>query len=253
VYSPTELRHITMTDTMKQRILIIEDDLRMLELLCKGLLEEGHTAMPASDGDAGLELAHRLDFDAIVLDLGLPGRDGIDIALSLRAHQRRAFILMVTARDREDDIIRGLDSGADHYLVKPFSFPELLARLNGLARSPRRAAVGSSLHLDSVRLTARRGNTAIQLTRSEYLLLAALHQHVGRTVSRHVLIESIWGSEPIGPSALDVLVNSLRTKFDAPYAHKSILTARGLGYSLQPETSTPAFLRSSGSLGEQIP
>jgi DNA-binding response OmpR family regulator len=237
---------------MKLRILIIEDDPRMLELLCKGLREEGHTAMSARDGDTGLELALRHDFDAIVLDLGLPGRDGIEIALSLRAQERRAFILMVTARDREDDIIRGFDSGADHYLVKPFSFPEMLARLNGLARSPHRVAVGSSLNLDSIRLTARRGSAVIQLTRSEYLLLAALHRHFGKTVSRQALIESVWGSEPIGPNALDVLVNSLRTKFDAPYARKSILTIRGVGYSLQSEACAPAFPRPFISLGEQI-
>jgi DNA-binding response OmpR family regulator len=223
-----------MISIEKQRILVIEDDPRMLELLCKGLREEGHTAMPAPDGDTGLELALRHDFDAILLDLGLPGKDGIDIALTLRAQQRRAFILMVTARDSEDDIIRGLDSGADHYLVKPFSFPEMLARLNGLARSPRRPAT-TSLFLDSVRLTAHRGNSIIQLTRSEYFLLSALYNRAGEVVSRNALTESVWGSEPVGPNALDVLVNSLRTKFDAPYAHKAILTSRGIGYSLHPE------------------
>jgi DNA-binding response OmpR family regulator len=240
-----------MTATTKLRILIIEDDPRMLELLCKGLREEGHTTVPAPDGDTGLDLALRHDFDAILLDLGLPGRDGIDIALTLRAANKRAFIVMVTARDTEDDVIRGLDSGADHYLVKPFSFAEMLARLNGLTRATRRSGPGSSLQLDPVRLTVRRGNKVIHLTRSEYLLLSALHQRTGETVLRQTLIEVIWSSEPAGPNALDVLVNSLRTKFDAPYPHKSILTARGVGYSLQPET-TPTTSDTSTPLQEQI-
>jgi DNA-binding response OmpR family regulator len=224
-----------MTATNKLRILIIEDDPRMLELLCKGLREEGHTTVPAPDGDTGLDLALRHDFDAILLDLGLPGRDGIDIALTLRAENKRAFILMVTARDAEDDVIRGLDSGADHYLVKPFSFAEMLARLKGLTRATPRSAPSSSLALDPVRLTVRRGNKVINLTRSEYLLFSALHRRTGETVIRQTLIEFIWGSDPISPNALDVLVNSLRTKFDAPYEHKSILTVRGVGYSLQPD------------------
>lgn len=224
-----------MIATTNQRILVIEDDPRMLELLCKGLREVGHTAMPASDGDAGLDLALNYDFDAIILDLGLPCRDGLDIALSLRAHNKATAILVVTARDAEDDIIRGLESGADHYLVKPFSFAEMLARLNSLSRISRNIDPrSSSLILNPVRLTASRDSTVIHLTRSEYLLLAALHERAGEAVSRQVLIESVWGNEDIGPNTLDVLVNSLRNKFDVPYATKRILTVRGVGYALQP-------------------
>jgi DNA-binding response OmpR family regulator len=234
--------------TRPQRILIIEDDQRMLELLCKGLREVGHTAMPASDGDSGLELAMNYNFDAIILDLGLPGRDGFDIATSLRACNKTTAILVVTARDSEDDIIRGLESGADYYLVKPFSFPEILARLDSLTRTSHRASLGSSLTLNPVRLTALRENTVVRLTRTEYLLLATLHHFVGEPVPRHFLIGSIWGKEPISSNTLEVLVNSLRSKFDAPYSTKRILTIRGTGYMLQSAASgeqyTPSDSRS---------
>lgn len=222
---------------VKQRILIIEDDSRMLDLLCKGLRELGHTAMPASDGESGLDLALNHDFDAIILDLGLPVRDGIQIVVTLRAQNRHTPILIVTARDAEDDIIRGLESGADHYLVKPFSFPELLARLNGLTRTPARANFESPIGLNPVRLTALRDNKIIQLTRSEYLLLSTLSHHAGKTVSRQLLTESIWGDAQVDPNTLDVLVNSLRGKFDSPYEAKRILTIRGAGYALQPEST----------------
>jgi DNA-binding response OmpR family regulator len=224
-----------MTATRPQRILVIEDDPRMLELLCKGLREVGHTVMPTSDGNSGLELAMNYDFEVVVLDLGLPGRDGLEVARSLRAYKKNTAILVVTARDAEDDIIRGLESGADHYLVKPFSFPEMLARLDSLARTSHRIGCRSSLNLNPVRLTALRENVVIQLTRTEYLLLAALHHHIGVPVSRHSLIESLWGNEPINSNTLDVLVNAVRSKFDAPYATKKILTVRGVGYMLQPE------------------
>lgn len=228
-----------MTHTLQQRILVIEDDPRMLELLCKGLRDVGHTAMPASDGDSGLDLAIHYDFDAIVLDLGLPARDGMEIVQTLRAQNRRVPILIVTARDAEDDIIRGLEAGADHYLVKPFSFPELLARLNGLSRAPGRFTADTMLVLNPARLTALRDNKIIQLTRSEYLLLSTLHQHAGKPVARHTLSESIWGGTQVDANTLDVLVNSLRSKFDGPYAVKRICTVRGVGYALQPESAAP--------------
>jgi two-component system OmpR family response regulator len=226
-----------MIHSVKQRVLVVEDDPRMLELLCKGLREVGHTAMPASDGEAGLDLATSHDFDAIVLDLGLPIRDGMQIIASLRVQQRSTPILIVTARDTEDDIIRGLEAGADHYLVKPFSFPELLARLDGLTRTPSRA-VDDSIGLNPLRLTALRDNSIIQLTRSEFLLLSALCSRPGRPVPREVLAQSVWGEAYVDPNSLDVLVNSLRSKFDGPYATKRILTVRGLGYVFQSENAS---------------
>jgi DNA-binding response OmpR family regulator len=204
----------------------------MLELVCKGLREAGHTPMPASDGEAGLDLAMRLEFDSIILDIGLPGLDGYSVARTIRA-TKKVPILMLTARDGEENILRGFDDGADDYLTKPFSFRELLARVHALRR-------GSSQHheqallLDPSRLTAHRDNLAIQLTRSEFLLLSALHQHCGTPVSRRDLMEAVWGSkQTISANALDVLVNALRLKLDADHKTKMIVTLRGVGYVLQ--------------------
>jgi DNA-binding response OmpR family regulator len=227
--------------TFQQRVLVVEDDPRMLELLCKGLREVGHSAVPASDGEVGLELAMNHEFDAIVLDLGLPLRDGLEIVLALRRHNRETPVLVVTARDAEDDVIRGLESGADHYLVKPFSFPELLARLNGLVRSPCRNRADSQLLLNPLRLTALRDGKVIPLTRSEYLLLSTLRDYACQPVSRQLLTKAVWGNGLIDSNTLDVLVNSLRSKFDGPFANKRILTVRGVGYVLQSET-VPDFV-----------
>lgn len=227
-----------MKPIVSQRILVVEDDPRMLELLCKGLREIGHTAMPAPDGQVGLDLAMNHEFDAILLDLGLPLRDGLDVLRALRGHNRSTPILILTARDAEEDVLRGFESGADHYIVKPFSFRELIARLNGLARSLPHNRTNSQLVLNPIRLTVLRDGNVIHLTRSEYLLLAALHDDTGHTVSRQSLTKAIWGNKPIDPNTLDVLVNSLRGKFDASHAYKRIVTTRGVGYSLQPEASS---------------
>ncbi len=215
------------------RILVVEDDARMLELLSQGLREAGHTVMPASDGQTGLELATRFVFDIIVLDIGLPARTGYDVAGSLRAASNAVAILMLTARDSEDDIIRGFDYGADDYLIKPFSFPELLARLNALARSMTTRTSKPSLTVDCARLTAIRDNVPVQLTRAEFLLLQALIEHAGKPVTRQKLIDGLWGREPVQSNNLDVLVNSLRSKFDAPFPIRLIATVRGIGYCLQ--------------------
>lgn len=219
--------------TINQRVLVVEDDARMLELVCKGLREVGHTPMPASDGDAGLELAMNFNFDSIILDIGLPGRDGYSIAHDIRAAKKDIPILMLTARDSEEDILRGFNFGADDYLTKPFSFRELLARLNVLGRvSPLHRV--NTLTMDLTRLTVHRENAVIQLTRNEFLLLTVLHQHAGTAVERQVLLETVWGTEQTIPAnALDVLINALRRKLDAPYHTKMILTVRGVGYRLQ--------------------
>ena len=222
-------------------ILVVEDDERMRDLLCRGLRDFGHTAMPASDGGAGLDLAMAFAFDVIVLDVGLPIRDGYEIARTIREQGRLAPILMLTARDSEDDIIRGLESGADDYLLKPFSFPELVARLRVLSRATLQITASSALILDPSRLTATRGKTSISLTRHEFLLLSLLHEQANRTVSRESLMQVVWG-ERKNPrtNALDVLVNSLRTKLDDPFAYKMIETIRGFGYRLDPN-AVPAL------------
>jgi DNA-binding response OmpR family regulator len=226
-------------NSMKQRVLVVEDDLRMLELICKGLREVGHTPMPAPDGDAGLELAMGFDFDSVILDIGLPERDGYSIAHALRA-KKQVPILMLTARDSEEDILRGFEFGADDYLTKPFSFREMLARLDILGRISSRYH-DRKLTLDSTRLLVHRGGVPIQLTRSEFFLLKELHQKAGGIIERQALMEAVWGTH-IGPAnSLDVLVNSLRGKLDAHHSLKMIITVRGIGYRLNMNLSGTQF------------
>jgi DNA-binding response OmpR family regulator len=221
------------------RVLIVEDEPRMLELLRKGLYESGYTVMTAPDGETGLEIALAYDFNAIVLDIGLPRRDGFEVAKALRERKRTTPVLMLTARDVEDDIIRGLDFGADDYMTKPFSFFELVARLQSITRPHRDESAlkfeAGDLVVDPVRRSVVRGNASIELTRSELALLGRLARSAGGCVSRQALTESVWGADPIvGPGALDVLVSGLRRKIDAPFKNKLIRTVRGTGYLLRP-------------------
>ncbi|MGC2636115.1 MAG: response regulator transcription factor [Acidobacteriaceae bacterium] len=218
------------------RLLIIEDEPRMLQLLRQGLYEHGFAVMTAADGEAGLAIATSCDFDAILLDIGLPRRDGWEFMRLLRERGRHAAVLMLTARDAEDDIIRGLNLGADDYMTKPFSFPELVARLQAITRprreesSPSRIEVGG-LVVDPLRHEVTRGNQTIDLTHSEFLLLSCLLRHAGECVSRQSLMEGVWGAErEVGSGALDVLVNSLRSKIDAQFRDKLIGTIRRSGY-----------------------
>lgn len=217
------------------RVLVIEDEPRMLELLRKGLYEHGLTVMTAQDGEIGLELATAYDFESIILDIGLPRLDGYGLMKALRATGRTTPVLMLTARDTEDDIIRGLDLGADDYLTKPFSFAELVARLRSIARPHREEGDGTitveDVVIDPVRHSVARSMQNIDLTRLEFLLLICLARRAGQCVRRQTLMESVWGEDhAVGASALDVLVNSLRTKIDAPFHNRLIGTVRGTGY-----------------------
>jgi DNA-binding response OmpR family regulator len=226
---------LTLESTGHMRILVIEDEPRMLELLRKGLYECDFTVMTAMDGVTGLEIATAHEFDAIVLDIGLPRLDGYDVMRAFRFRARSTPVLMLTARDSEDEIIKGLDLGADDYLTKPFSFPELVARLQSITRHPRNESgntiVIGDFQMDLIRHTVTRNRETIDLTRQEFLLLACLAQRAGQCVPRQALMDSVWGPDcPVKASALDVLVNSLRAKFDAPYTTKLIGTMRGSGY-----------------------
>jgi DNA-binding response OmpR family regulator len=220
------------------RILVIEDESRMLELLRRGLYESGCTVMTAADGEAGLEIAMAYEFDAIVLDIGLPRRDGYSVAEALRKLQRGIPVLMLTARDAEDDIIRGLDLGADDYMTKPFSFTELVARLQSITR-PHRAEQNGKLEaadliVDPLRHSVTRGNAPVDLTRTEFALLECLVRSAGQCVARQALMEEIWGrTHQVGAGTLDVLVSALRAKIDAPFDRKLIGTVRGSGYMLR--------------------
>ena len=231
------------------RVLVIEDEPRMLQLLRQGLREYGCAVMTAADGPSGLEIAMECEFDAILLDIGLPHLDGYEVTRRLRARSRSIPVLMLTARDSEEDIIRGLDLGGDDYMTKPFSFLELVARLQSITRPVRemqgtQIAVGDLL-IDPVRHWASRGGVALDLTRTEeFLLLMCLARHAGESVLRQTLTENVWGTDhAIGPGALDVLVNSLRGKIDGPYPRKLIQTVRGMGYMLSAPGSKQEDLR----------
>jgi len=229
------------------RVLIVEDEPRMVELLRQGLYERGFTVMSAADGVRGLEIATAFQFDAIVLDIGLPLMNGYEMMAALRMRAYGTPVLMLTARDTEDDIIHGLDLGADDYMTKPFSFLELAARLQTICRSGKRDSPDTiedgDVTVDLARQAAKRGQRNVDLTRLEMLLLVSLMRAAGRCISRQKLTESIWGSDhAVGSSALDVLVNSLRSKIDNPFEQKLIGTARGLGY----------FFRHSAACAERL-
>jgi DNA-binding response OmpR family regulator len=207
----------------------------MLELLRKGLYEHGFSVMTAPDGQTGLEIATAYTFDAIVLDIGLPGLNGFSLMQALRGRGAATPALMLTARDSEDDIIRGLDLGADDYLTKPFSFAELVARLQSVTRPRRKENDGKieacDVVIDPIRRSVTRNMQSIDLTRLEFLLLMCLVRRDGQCVPRQTLMEFIWGAHhPVGTTALDVLVSSLRAKIDAPFKMHLIGTVRGSGY-----------------------
>ena len=220
------------------RILVIEDDAKMAELLRRGLSREGHSVDVAGDGLKGLEKGQSLTFDAIVLDIMLPGLDGLSVARRLRSGGVRAPILMLTARDSVPDIVRGLDVGADDYLTKPFSFEVLAARLRVIAR---RAASESGstfqiadLTLDTQKHEVHRDRRPITLTRTEFMLLEYLMRRAGRVVSRDDLIEAVWGIDrDVESNTLDVFIFQLRSKLEGSGAGRLIQTVRGFGYTVR--------------------
>jgi DNA-binding response OmpR family regulator len=224
-----------MKDAANLWILIIEDDPRMVELLRTGLWERGHSIVTATTAEEGQQLVDENNFDAIVLDIGLPGRSGYTIAQHLRDRPNRPAILMLTALNQEDHIVHGLDLGADDYLTKPFSFPELAARIHSAARRSRLAnadhlAFGPFV-LDTKKRRLLMDLSEIHITRSEYLLLRALTLHRGEVVPRRQLMQAVWGTTIVSHGALDTLVNTLRDKLNAGQPG-FIATARGAGYSL---------------------
>lgn len=217
------------------RILVIEDDLRMVELLRTGLWEHGHTIVTATTAEQGQQLVDAENFDAIVLDIGLPGRSGYTIAQHLRSRPNRPAIVMLTALNQEDQVVCGLDAGADDYLTKPFSFPELLARIGSAARRARIAATDDfcfgPFRLDTRLRRLLCNRVEVHITRSEYLLLRALAIDRGEVISRRQLMQAVWGTTIISHGALDTLVNTLREKLNVKQ-HGLISTARGIGYSM---------------------
>ena len=222
------------------QILIVEDDQRLARQLKKGIEEQGHVVSLAMDGVQGLEAARQGHFDVLVLDVMLPGMDGFAVVKRLRNSGSKSPVLMLTARDSAEDIVAGLDSGADDYLTKPFSLKILLARLRALARrkevEPRTNLQVGDLVLDPAMRSVNRGNLAISLTRTEFVLLEAFMRNSGRVLTRSWLLEAVWGNErEVESNTLDVYVRNLRSKIEPAGSAKLIETVRGVGYVMRDE------------------
>ena len=220
------------------RFLIVEDELKMASLVRRGLAEEGHAADVAASGEDALWMAEAHPYEAIVLDVMLPGRDGFETCRELRKAGVWAPVLMLTARDSVGDRVNGLDAGADDYLTKPFSFAELLARLRALTRRggverPTELVVGD-LRLDPAARRVWRGDTEIPLSPKEFALLETFMRRPGQALSRLQLIEHAWDFAYENRSnVIDVYVRYLREKVDRPFGEESLETVRGVGYRLQ--------------------
>jgi two-component system OmpR family response regulator len=222
------------------RALVVEDEAKMAALLRRGLVEEGYAADVARTGEEALWMARATPYDAIVLDLMLPGRDGLAVCRELRASGIWSPILMLTARDGVEDRVAGLDGGADDYLTKPFSFGELLARLRALSRRApgERPAVleAGSLRLDPATRRVWRRGVEIQLSTKEFALLETFMRRAGEVVTRLDLLEHAWDYAYENRSnVVDVYVRYLREKIDRPFGLASLETVRGAGYRLRPE------------------
>jgi two-component system, OmpR family, copper resistance phosphate regulon response regulator CusR len=227
------------------RLLVVEDEAKLAQYLHKGLSENGHVVDVAHDGIEGRRLATGGDYDLILLDLMLPGVDGFGVLSALRGAGRGTPVLMLTARDKVEDRVRGLEQGADDYLVKPFALSELLARVGALLR---RGAAGSAqttmqtttqlsladLELDLVARKAQRAHQRLDLTAKEFNLLALLLRRRGQILSRTVLAEQVWDMNfDSDTNIVDVAVRRLRAKLDEPFPAKLLHTVRGMGYVLE--------------------
>ncbi|MGH2943746.1 MAG: response regulator transcription factor [Solirubrobacteraceae bacterium] len=224
------------------RVLVVEDEVKMASLIRRGLREEGLAADVATKGEDALWMAAATEYDAIILDVMLPGIDGFETCKRLRAGGVWAPVLMLTARDGVEDRVAGLDGGADDYLAKPFSFAELLARLRALARRgalerPSVLAVGG-LRLDPATRQVWRDDIEISLSAKEFAILETFMRRPGEVLSRYQLLEHAWDYEYENRSnVVDVYVRYLREKVDRPFHKQSIETVRGAGYRLREPTS----------------
>ena len=230
------------------KLLIVEDDAKLVRALERGLAREGYAIDVARDGDEALIRAGEREYDAIVLDVMLPGPDGFAVCETLRLRGRRMPVLMLTARADVRDRIRGLNSGADDYLVKPFAFDELVARLRALTRrrpaAPPAAAAAEptylgavvsvgDLRIDGERSVVTRAGRSVAVSARELAVLQCLARHPGRVVTRSELLEEVWGGDFDGSSnVVDVYVGYLRKKLERPFGRRLIRTVRGMGFLL---------------------
>ncbi len=222
----------------EMRILVVEDEKRLAEVIKKGLVEEGYSVDVAYDGAEGQYMAENASYDLVILDIMLPKKDGVTICQELRTRGINIPILMLTAKDSVEDRVKGLDSGADDYLVKPFAFSELVARVRALLRrealsKASKLQVGD-LVMDTLTREVWRGDKKIELTTKEYALLEYFMRHPNMVVTRTMLMEKVWDYDFEGLSnVIDVYIRRLRLKLDEEGAESIIETVRGAGYRLR--------------------
>ena len=220
------------------RILVVEDDTRISSVVRRGLEEEGYAVDVAFDGEDGQYLAESADYDVIILDIMLPGRDGLQVCRNLRARKIRTPILMLTARDTVADRVTGLDIGADDYLVKPFAFDELLARVRALLRRGGEACLPrlqvGDLVMDTTTREVWRHDRSVELTSKEYVILEYFMRNPNVVITRTMMEMHVWDQDFSGDSnVIDVYVRRLRTKLDDPGGASLIQTIRGAGYRMK--------------------
>ena len=218
------------------RILVVEDEKRIADFLSRGLESGGYIVDVAGDGATALEMVHATEFDLIILDLGLPDMDGMAVLKKIRTRKTSPPVLILSARDAVDDRVKGLENGADDYLVKPFAYVELLARVRVLLRrgqpTPERLQVGD-LALDCIRRKVTRAGENIELAPKEFSILEYLMRNRGRPLSRTMIVEHVWDMDYDGlTNIVDVYIRHLRSKIDEKYSDKMIQTVRGIGYML---------------------
>ncbi|MEP7270796.1 MAG: response regulator transcription factor [Acidobacteriota bacterium] len=224
------------------RVLVIEDEQKMADMLKRGLEEEGMEVEVAYDGNQGLDAGKSESHDIIILDIGLPGVDGLEVARELRASGLKTPILVLTAHDTTEMKVKGLDSGADDYLTKPFAFAELLARLRALQRRTQsedtsRLQIGD-LSLNLITRRATRSTVEVQLTNKEFALLEYFMRHPDEILSRENLSEKVWEETfDTLTNVIDVYINYLRNKIDRNFEPKLIQTVRGVGYTFKTPTT----------------
>jgi DNA-binding response OmpR family regulator len=219
------------------RVLVVEDEATIADFIVRGLTEQGYAVDRAADGKAALDLLAIGSFDAVVLDLLLPRVDGLTVCTRMRERGDRTPVLMLTARDTVEDRVRGLDTGADDYLVKPFAFAELVARIRALSRREPAATTPvlriGDLELDTTTREARRASRRIELTTKEYALLEYLMRNPNRVLTRTMITERVWNYDTFNvANVIDVYIGHLRRKIDDGHDAKLIHTVRGAGYKI---------------------
>jgi two-component system copper resistance phosphate regulon response regulator CusR len=226
------------------RILVVEDEKRIADFLSRGLESAGYAVDHAPEGQRALDLVHHTEYDLVILDLGLPDIDGLQVLAKVRNRKSSPPVLILSARDAVEDRVKGLEVGADDYLVKPFAFVELLARVRALLRrgqpTPERLQVGD-LVLDCIRRRVTRENEPIELAPKEFSILEYLMRNRGRPLSRTMIVEHVWDMDYDGlTNIVDVYIRHLRSKIDDRFPMKMIHTVRGIGYMLDAPEKTEA-------------